>query len=77
MIWLAAFIAWVCLVALVALQPDHAITTEPDRPRGLWRLRLGSLRKMRDDPAFHVDQRPGVVKRQVRLELEPFRSVTC
>jgi hypothetical protein len=36
-IWVAAILIWVCLVALVAMQPDDAITTETDRPRGLWR----------------------------------------
>lgn len=28
---------WACFVTLVAMQPDDAINTEPDRPRGLWR----------------------------------------
>jgi hypothetical protein len=36
MIWVAVLIFWLCLVALVAMQPDDATTTEPDRPRGLW-----------------------------------------
>jgi len=34
---IAAALIWACLVVLVAMQPDDAITTEPDRPRGLWR----------------------------------------
>jgi hypothetical protein len=36
MFWISVTLIWVCLVALVAIQPDEAITTEPDRPRGLW-----------------------------------------
>lgn len=32
-----AILIWVILVALVAMQPDDAINTEPPRPRGLWR----------------------------------------
>lgn len=33
----AAALIWACLIALVAMQPDDAITIEPDRPRGLMR----------------------------------------
>ena len=37
-----ATLIWPCLVALVLMLPDSAITTAPDRPRGVYITGIGT-----------------------------------